>query len=82
MPGALVAPEQVRPRARGGDGEGAWYAGLPGGQGGRRVQGGRTITIVSPRAPVAAALRGLEAGDVGANMRRGEEIEVEVVEVS
>lgn len=64
------------------DGERAWYAVLPGGQGDQRVQGGRTITIVSPRAPVAAALRGLEAGDVGAYERRGEEIEVEVVEVS
>lgn len=62
-------------------GERGWYAVLPGGQGDGLEQEGQSIRIVSPRAPIVVALRGLKAGDSGSVERRGEEIEVEILEI-
>lgn len=55
-----------------------WLAILPGGQG-NEVCG--AVRVVSPRAPMARALMGLEDGDSAELSRPGGDVELEVLEV-
>lgn len=64
------------------DGEQRLVAILPGGSGDCLSTPDGTVTVISPVAPLARALLGLEEGDVAVLDRRGTERELEVVSCS
>lgn len=57
-----------------------WLAILPGGQG-NLVQAGTAVQIISPQAPMARVLLGLEEDDVAELHRPSGEVELEVLTV-
>ena len=69
--GALVTLEEV-------DGDPQHILVLPGAQGDRLG----SVVVISPRAPLARALAGAEAGDVRTLRRQGQDVDLEVVEVA
>jgi len=64
------------------DGRERLYLLLPGGQGDPIDSPAGPVTVVSPQAPVARSLLGLEEGDSAETVLAGREAELEIVELS